>query len=104
MNKEKIRGKNICPFFAFICPITILYTVAYIVSNDKDQLFGVSLSLLLAKVKYPIINVTDIVKKSAMFVKEIDIFPNASMFKLSKFLMVNWSKGLLFHVGRIYFV
>lgn len=44
INKADIKGKNICPFFAFIWLTTILYTVAYIDSNDNDHLFGVNLS------------------------------------------------------------
>lgn len=43
IKSEDIKGKNICPLFAFIWFITILYTVAYIDSTDSDQLFGVAI-------------------------------------------------------------
>jgi hypothetical protein len=44
INKDDINGKNIWPLFSFIWFTTMLYTVPYIVSNDKDQPFGVNLS------------------------------------------------------------
>ncbi len=43
INKADIKGKNICPFFAFIWFMTILNTVAYIDSMDIDQLLGVTI-------------------------------------------------------------
>jgi hypothetical protein len=44
INNDDINGKKICPLFALIWFITILYTVAYIASTDNDQLLGVVLS------------------------------------------------------------
>ena len=43
INKDSIKGKNICPLLLFIWFITILYTVKYIDSIDNDQLFGVTM-------------------------------------------------------------
>ena len=41
IKSDEIKGKNIWPLFAFIWFIIILYTVEYMDSTDKDQLFGV---------------------------------------------------------------
>jgi len=42
------------------------------------------------------IRVVVIIRYKPIFVKDNCILPNRSAFTLSKFLMVNWSKGLLF--------
>lgn len=36
-----------------------------------------------------------------MLVNDIFMLPNISPFKLNKFLIVNWSKGLVFQSGKI---
>ena len=46
-NSTYINGKYIWPFFSFICPTTILCTVAYIDSWDIDQALGISLLLFV---------------------------------------------------------
>ena len=43
INKENIRGKNICPLFELIWLTTMLYTVAYIDSWLIDQELGVNI-------------------------------------------------------------
>lgn len=44
INNDDNKGKNICPLFMFIWFTTMLNTVAYLDSNDKDQWLGNILS------------------------------------------------------------
>ena len=46
------------------------------------------------------INTVVIVKYNPILVNEIVVSPNMSAFMLNKFLIVNWSKGLVFHKGK----
>ena len=52
MNNTYINGKNICPLFGLIWFITILCTVAYILSWLIDQLFRIILLLFVANKLY----------------------------------------------------
>lgn len=80
---------------SFIWLTTILCTVAYIDSWYTDQTFDVTLLLLLdtrliLNTKYPAI-----VKYKPMFVKERERSPSTGASKLIKFLISNWSNGLI---------
>jgi len=80
---------------SFICPTTILCTVAYIDSWYTDQAFDTTLLLLfdtrlIMNTKYPAI-----VKYSPMFVKEIERLPSTGASRLIRFLISNWSNGLI---------
>lgn len=94
MNNDEIKGKNIWPLFAFIWFITILYTVEYIDSTDNDQLFGVVKLKFVANIYNIIIIEVVINKYRPILVSDIFMLPSISIFIPSKFLIVNWSKGL----------
>lgn len=94
-NNTYIKGKYACPLLSFIWLITILCTVAYIVSWDIDQAFETTLLLLVerrfnTKTKYP-----PIVRYNPMFVKDKDKLPKIGASILNKFLISNWSSGLV---------
>jgi len=89
INNTYIKGKYNCPDFEFICPTTMLCTVAYTVSWLIDQAFETTLLLLVASkfrinTRYP-----PIVKYNPMFVNDKDRLPNIGASKLSKFLTSN---------------
>jgi len=74
----------------------MLKTVVYITSIDIDQLLGVTILLFVAKIYNINIIIVVIIKYKPMFVNDICILLNKSAFMLTKFLIVNWSNGLLF--------
>ena len=89
VNKTYIKGKYICPLFSFICPTTILCTVAYIDSWYADHALGITFPLLFEirlriKTIYP-----PSVKYNPIFVTDIDKSPRTGAFKLIKSLISN---------------
>ena len=94
MNNAYINGKYNCPFVGLSWFITILCTVAYIVSWLIDQLFGIILLLFVANKLYVKIKNPPIDKYKPIFVNDKLIFPNKFPFKENKSLTSNWSNGL----------
>ena len=79
----------------FIWLTTILCTVAYKDSWPIDQLFEITFEKLLAIIIKEKAKKALIVKYNPMLVREMCIFPKRGASKLIKFLISNWSKGLI---------
>ena len=94
INNAYIKGKYSCPFVGLSWFITILCTVAYILSWLIDQLFGIILLLFVANKLYVNIKNIPIDKYKPIFVNDKCMFPNKLAFKENKSLTSNWSKGL----------
>jgi hypothetical protein len=80
---------------SFIWPTTILCTVAYIDSWYTDQAFDTTLLLLLDKRLIMKTKLPAILKYNPMFVKDIERLPNTGASRLIRFLISNWSNGLI---------
>lgn len=100
MNKVYIKGKYICPFLVFIWFTTILCIVAYMDSWLMDHLLLIILLLLVAKTFRDNIKKIPIVRYKPMLVKDICILAKIGASILSKFLISNWSKGLVVSVRK----
>ena len=76
-------------------PTTILCTVVDIDSSYNDQAFHTTLLLLLDRRLIMKAKPTAIVKYNPMFVKDIERLPNTGASRLIRFLISNWSNGLI---------
>ena len=70
-------------------------------SLDKDHELGIDKLELFAIVNIKYIIFVVIIKYKPIFVKDICRFANISALILSKFLIINWSKGLSNQTGNI---
>lgn len=98
-NKTNITGKYACPFFSFIWFTTMLCTVEYTDSWDIDQLFDTIL-FWLAEIRLSINKRLPLsVKYSPMLVIDSDKLAKIGASKLNRFLISNWSNGLIWCVN-----